>query len=1628
MPLRDLTPEEVETVKSEGHDPSGMKVNTDLVEQQPSDEQSIPQAILARLKAGAGGIAGGGAGAMGGAELGAMAGAPLGPIGVGAGGVIGGIAGAMGGGAAGQGVQRAIINKAVQEQLEQEAEQARQQHPIVSAATDITAGALASGGMFSPTTPLKALAGNRDALRNVIMQAGVVPAAGAGAQLVTTGTLPSLGELGQQALGGALFAKASPLGEWAGNLKSTKEPLPDPLANQKEGETTGEQQSAPSSPYMMQGPDGYSISDKNIQAQFTKKYPKVEVPEDAANDPNYWLAKTTRDNLMKLSPDEMRQRLHDEYLAKLGSAEPSPEPLKMAKEGDAGVVTTTPQDTTTTTGEVQKTVEPKVEQQGQEDAAKVVTEDGLPHGDGQGPNKATETPTGQTQQTAKPLNENAMRILNPNTLLQSDVSRPPEHKGYGDEHLLEQEESNPNGDNRTDAEREQDRLEGANAKYSESRLDPKDLARFQELNALRQKMQDDGTYATPNGELHPDYLAAWKEAEGIKNKYGGQTPGTGVKSEGAGSPNSPHYATEATPIAIRDHINTNKATTGSVIKMFAEAVGHPFQPLAKWIHQNMDSQSRNVPWSTDVTKDRSSYVLPHKGEGVNDEVIMHPLDVEHAPTVMEEALHSMTGAKLPREWEGLRGAELKAAMDKFVVANPKHPISELVRAYQQTAKALGHFDTLFNSPVQIGDRLSHGTAGDPDLSKGKLSQHGYAMGDFYEFIAHAFKNKALQETLNKIPAGDGTTRSMWQRVVDAVSHLLGVPVGQKTMLDRVLRSSAELIQRERGEAGSWGGKVNSELVTPEERARRAEANRSRPVNQESIDSSKMGKFGKMFGSVLDSIRAIPHEGAKHLADAYQRALDYRQELTGRYTNPAVEAGNKLTAQDKVAVQKAIEQYHLTGKVPEGLSQAAKTFINTGKTLLDKLGKEHIANNIPINEGGRLRQMKQYLNYWPTMASQKVEEVFRQGTDFVAMKRLQKEFEDWQQKMGKSPKDARAAFDNWKASISGSMSRSGLSHQDYFNALRKSQGTPLPPSFREQDPVKNLARYFDRAGLAMAHYAKVEANPKAMAALGQKKDAWGKEIPQYKEGGIAGNKYIQAGVNQFHSIPKGAAEHTEEGLSSLSTALFISSPGLEVHKVGSNVIKSTLYAPNPYIAVRAITHAIVNIRQGWVHAKEGGLVKMSAVATRDMLDASLNSHQRMAGIAKLVRDISSLGGMTTKANAAYQQAYFENLIPSLMHRAATGDKTSAMMLKHWDPDYTIGKMYDKSGVQRLASTAASYVHGTGDIRQMPAWMMQEGEISGFMQLAHWSVAQTNNFMHDVWMPAKGGNYVPLITGIFGSAVGGYMIKELREKLQGKKGQIPSLAEIGASEGGFAGNKGLVMYNAIAGMQYAGFGGLFSQIAKYPFDAAYKNNPQGATFPLDELATDIGETVHQVSTAIANDPNLNWVDMAAAVSQHLLGSNIKLASIAINQGINHGLIVGMPAEKKQLADKMGELRRFDMVTGLPYGEVDAAANPYMNLEQKKFKMEQDPQKEATMLPRLVKNIMDTYHANPDVMMSKLEALKQSSYDTFPSMEKMPLSFMKYVGYLGREEGPAKAQEALHDYLMHKTVNEIKSSIVP
>jgi len=1131
-----------------------------------------------------------------------------------------------------------------------------------------------------------------------------------------------------------------------------------------------------------------------------------------------------------------------------------------------------------------------------------------------------------------------------------------------------------------------------------------DYNRYQELDRQRDDMvtKAEDPEALMSSE---EYVDMSKELEEIKNRNSGMPP---ERPDLEGS----------VALAQKIHEGTQDPTKRVTLGQALEFTGNQDSELSEAAKDMVQAGKNNPGLAAPILHDPSLNTKEVGGTyDPNDKTIKLPtsgLTDTHA--IIHEGIHALEHPVLPSPPKAMQGKEYLDFLSKFI-ADPKsnpHAV-EMTKAYLESARQAGKFDLLFGENGTAGEGLENGI-------RTQEAGHEYGYSNVHEFSADKFRPE-FKKVLQGQKWGEGQT--VWSRIMNSLKKFLGIK--SQSMFDRVIETSKKL----------QGSNVKSKSNFDPEREfyTKKQTGKDKPIPE----TVHMGKLGGLFRAMTDAAGDIKHPMAKEFGAGAKKTLNEAEQLRGRTTNKIISTAKeypKLTEAQNDRLNKAMN-YELKNK-SSGMfllkTAAERQIFKAVKEAHDYMGKLQEKYNIPVYDRGVPRKIQ--LNEWHHGISMepKVVQTLREGTDTAAIEKFHQDFlKNAKDNYGLTPDGAETKWKDLLAHVQGKSSANAPNMQR-FAGSRIAQGIPMPESMQRHNFLQNAETYFNRLSLNHAYYHNIESNHKIMGALGETKDAWNKPIEQDPNGSIAGNKAVIKQLAEFHGEHGIGANQDEEAISNLSTGLAIARPGLEVHKIGSNIIGGVASAAHIGQAVDGMLHAITHINQGWEHSVENGRTRMTAKSTLSMFDKNITFAQRLQALSQGVRNVATIGGLTSKFNDGLMQAYFERLMPAKIASANKGNIDQIQFLRKLDPDFVKGKTYSPKEVEQLASLANGYIHGTSDGRTMPHWMAGDSEISGFFKLAHWSVSQTNRFMSDVYTPATRGNLTPLVTSIFGSIVGGYMIKEIREKLQGKKYQLPDLQDIASSydpatgKGGFKDNKGLLAYNAIAACQYAGFAGILSQLARYPFDLAYKNTPQGAMFPLDEIATDIGSTISDAGTAVANDPNINWLHLTTHVFEHLLKSDFALANDTINQGINNGLITGYPAEKKELSDKLQQLRKFQMVSGLPYNEIDQGSNPYMNIEQKRFKMEQDLPTAMKELPGLVSNIIDTYKGQPDVLMSKLKALKENNYSTFPSMDTAPLSFYKYLGYLNREEGSEAAQKELMSYMQHKVVNEVKSSVVP
>jgi len=1006
-----------------------------------------------------------------------------------------------------------------------------------------------------------------------------------------------------------------------------------------------------------------------------------------------------------------------------------------------------------------------------------------------------------------------------------------------------------------------------------------------------------------------------------------------------------------------------------------------YNKLATHLLNIADKDALKVPITFDPTA-RNSYYHP-KGDYIRIKT-----DKDH--TILHEIIHATTSKKLYAELgDASHRSSDHPMLDEYLELGDNESIKELIRSFKEASKV-------------------------------DLSPDNYGLKNLHEFVSETLSNPKFANRLNNIKTTKGTT--VFGRIVEAIKRLLGCNPSQGSLLERVLKPTEEIIKQERS-----GNKVEST----------SNENLYAPHTTKVEEHVRGGIVGRAFEDTVNKIRQnkVNPEGANKFADAVVNTHNDKDAFNGQWTQPIIARGRGFSGTQEERMQQAA-YWQLTHKAvpPSSMFRTPEEyqhFVQTHKTIKN-IADTHIAMKEPVMDANsNKRLMRKDPNYWPTPPAPKVIETMADSTKSAQQEAYHNSFVDFNKRLGMNGAEAEKAWTNFREGLA-QLHNSQVGSADYFNASRRAHNSSLPPEMTIKGFTRAMSSYTARMAADMSAYKNIESNHEVLAALGQTHDAWGSPVKPDPSGrSIAGDPSVQAAMDEIRGERGGTMQqHIENKASGLFTAFFIG-PQTQPHRSISDLFTSAAhYASNPYQMVRNLASTVSGYKEGFDHAMKGGAIKDSALHLRDFFDRNLTAAERIQALTASVRRAYG-SEFVDHLNAGMLQTMFEkHVIPETIDKANMEDMSAMQRLRKLDPQWNKGKTYSPEEQQQLASRLIGYVHGTGDARTMPPWMIHDSEISGFFRLFHWGVSQTNRFFSEIVTPAKNGNIGPLFNALLGGVAGGLAIKEMRELIGGKKGQIPSLKEMAANpNGGILGNKSLLGYELISALSYTGFGGMLSTISKLPVDWIYKNTSQGATFPLDEVISDTGKTISDFTTAAANDPHFDWFDATKMFWEHMLTTNFQLGRVLYNQALNTGLFNGTPeASRKALADKLGELRRFRMVINTPYAETGEPSNPYMNIEQKKFHLEEDPMKAVQMLPGMIATIMQKYGDNPDVMMEKIKALKQSQYATMPSLETLPLQAMKYIGYLQQKEGPEYANAALMDFMRHKMLNEAKASVVP
>jgi hypothetical protein len=767
--------------------------------------------------------------------------------------------------------------------------------------------------------------------------------------------------------------------------------------------------------------------------------------------------------------------------------------------------------------------------------------------------------------------------------------------------------------------------------------------------------------------------------------------------------------------------------------------------------------------------------------------------------------------------------------------------------------------------------------------------------------------------------------------------------------------------------------------------------------------------------------------AAPIVKAFSKYEPTKDEYYAKYKNPIDIAGKGISEDRKNVIEDLMnrERRDRVSHRDELTDPKEQDYYDEVRNQLKNVVEDRNTKKMPvwaINDRGQeyARAGRVDPFYHPQQLSPHVIEALQENRNSPESQTYKQEFIDHQIASGRS---AENALKTWKG-LEQSFDNSTVGSKDHFRGLDLEQGAGLPDSLMRPGATRNLERYFRRVAQARAFHDTIESNPEVASKLGFKKDPWGKDLPE--------SDFHSPRVNDVLNRIKGEAFDPEESkikaANRIATGAMLG-PLTNIHILASNVSKAiSLVEPHQLPAM--ITKMVTGFHDGVEQAYKNGSLTSKRKMFSDLVDAHATGLEKLNSVADGISRLNGRG-VTDYVTKGLLQSAGDYIVRTKLPLAQNGDVHAQRFMKHVDPDFSPEKQYSDEEISRVASNFSGLMHGKHDARTMPTWMLHEGAVQPFLSLMSWSIGQTSDFARNVITPTKEGNYKPLLMSTLGAALGGYAIKELREKLANKKSPIPAFNEIANAPADTRHKLPLIGYNLAAMASFAGYAGLLSTGVKSLFDVAYKNAPQGATFPLDEVVANSAGIASKAAAAIANADNLDeYIKIGTHATADLLRENIQAARLISSWGDQEGLLGEQRKYKKNLNTEEEDLRRYKMAANLPYSDqsTGGADNPYYFENRKAFKHTLDLKDAANQVPALVHEALESSNGNMEVFKDKLKALKGSSYPSMPDPERTPMMFYNYLKFLQNTQGTEAAKNRMVEYMRNNEIGKARSSLIP
>lgn len=615
----------------------------------------------------------------------------------------------------------------------------------------------------------------------------------------------------------------------------------------------------------------------------------------------------------------------------------------------------------------------------------------------------------------------------------------------------------------------------------------------------------------------------------------------------------------------------------------------------------------------------------------------------------------------------------------------------------------------------------------------------------------------------------------------------------------------------------------------------------------------------------------------------------------------------------------------------------------------------------------------------------------------------------------TPQEATKIVDKYIDAM-GSESSHYLSAE--FGAIRKAEGYGMPDSIRDPDALRTMTRYSVRAAKDLAMFEHLEKPTEIREMLGLRNPYSGSKERITGEPDFHNNPEVQDAMNMVTGRHNAAEQARKSPFFTAATRLanaMLLGPVSTIRDLATIPVNMS-----PYIERISDLAAI---GRGFAKMRENSRRALRSGAVQPMIDKAIfgdlqDTTSKLLHAMNKAADWARIGQGRELGENLGREALFSvgrELGRSNLLAARAGEAKA----KAWIKKFNAGQSEDimtvsgdkfNDALDVLAKNFVDRVQGSYSASELPMWVF-DSHAAPFIALRKWGIEKANVIKKDVFDPAANGNFKPLIMYSLGTILTGAALQQIAELISNRKMQEPNIPEVLAQ-----GRPQDYAAKLVSLMQVGSAAGIIGDGVKMATNlGVYGKLPQ------DQLSMPLIQAITDISQRTA------WALDAAKNGDDKINIGLNFVNDVLKNALQAYRVVASNIEREDSArkDNFRDVRVYKQLKGEPVGKF-SPANPYIDMDIKKWKKEKDPVKAAGMIKEIIQRRLEE-GKDPDELRKMIRGLKANNYQTMPNPKTDPIGFREYYDYLVKTQGEDAARERLFDYYQQNLVNRVKAKSI-